>query len=84
MSNKNEGPVLVPFGPDREVPKCHRWCNACDGSGNDSLKDDAKCVVCHGKGHWNAKDIDQYHVEYPDVCRRSCGEHHKTPSYLNQ
>lgn len=75
--------ILVPFGPTREVPKGHRWCNACDGSGIDYTEKDEgeECEVCKGKGHWNADDIREYHERHPRVCQQACGEHHREPLF---
>jgi hypothetical protein len=73
---KNDGPVLITFGPRGPVPKNHRHCNACDGSGESSCGDGEKCEVCAGKGYHSQEDIDRYHRKYPAVCQSSCGSKH--------
>lgn len=77
--NREDNPVLVPFGSTRCIPPNHQWCFACDGSGVDSLDDEEKkpCEVCNGKGHWNEEDITEYHRKYPEICQESCGEKHR-------
>ena len=70
------GVLLVPFGPTRPVPKGHRWCFVCDGSGS---KDGGPCEICKGKGHWNDNDIAEHHQRHPEICRLSCGERHISP-----
>ena len=56
----DKNPVLLPFGPTRPVPKGHRWCFSCDGTGVHSLTGEGLCRVCQGKGHWNLEDIERY------------------------
>lgn len=79
MSDADEGPIIVPFGPTRAVPPGHRWCMACDGSGEDLLTQGEPCEVCNGKGYWNAVDIQEYHAKYPHICQQSCREQHRAP-----
>ncbi|MFA6604199.1 MAG: hypothetical protein WCT10_05205 [Patescibacteria group bacterium] len=76
-------PILVPFGPTGPVPAGHQHCFACDGTGEDTNANDAKekCPVCAGKGFHSPQDIDRYHQAYPELCRKSCGPVHLTPSY---
>jgi hypothetical protein len=61
----------------QKLPKGCRWCNACGGVFDGF--EDKSCEVCKGKGYWNAKDIEAYHIKYPSVCRASCGKAHRDP-----
>ena len=67
--------------PPKRVPKNHRWCNGCGGNGRNGGYQRRPCEVCRGKGVWNAEDIRQYHEKYPNLCKQSCGDTHRDPSF---
>lgn len=75
--------VLVPFDPTRAVPPGHQWCMLCDGE-RTMWDHDAKdemimitCLICKGKGYWNAEDIRDYHAKAPEICKQTCGSEHR-------
>lgn len=62
------------------VPPRHQYCNACE-EGVAYRDGPEPCEICQGKGYWNAEDILQYHIKYPEMCKERCGEEH-IPPYL--
>jgi len=66
-------------------PVRSRHCNACGGGGKGYHGQENRkrtCIVCRGKGYWDAEDIRLYHLAAPNVCKQSCGDVHHPPSFL--